>query len=391
MKQEKIQDRFGDFGGFYVPESLTGPLHDIANAFAEIKGDEAFQKELNTLLTQYAGRPTPITHAKNLSKLVGRDVFLKREDLLHGGAHKTNNTLGQGLLAKHMGKTRIIAETGAGQHGVATAMIGALLGIPVEIYMGAIDVERQKANVERMKLFGAKVHPVTGGSQTLKDAINEAMRDWVTHVDTYYLFGTAAGPYPFPALVAYFQRVVGIEARMQMLVKTGHLPDAVFACVGGGSNAIGIYQGFLNDASVTLYGAEAAGEGLTTDKHAATLTKGSYGVFHGMHSKFLQNSDGQIAETHSISAGLDYPGVGPEHVALQELGRVSYQAITDAEAIEAFELIAKTEGIIAALESCHAVALALKLADTFPLGARLLVNLSGRGDKDMASYLEYKK
>lgn len=382
--------RFAEYGGMYVPESLTKPLAEVAKAFESVKKNEAFLKELSRLLTQYAGRPTPVTYAKNLSERFGQKIFLKREDLLHGGAHKTNNTLGQGLLAKHMGKTRIIAETGAGQHGVATAMIGALLKTPVEVYMGAVDVERQHANVERMKLFGATVHAVESGSATLKDAINEALRDWVTHVDTFYLFGTAAGPYPFPALVSYFQRVIGIEARQQMLTKTGHLPDAVFACVGGGSNAIGIYQGFLSDESVKLYGAEAAGDGIETGKHAATLTKGSPGIFHGMFSKFLQDADGQIAETHSVSAGLDYPGIGPEHVALQESGRVVYEPITDKEAIEAFELIAKEEGILAAIESSHALAQAIKAAKTYPKDSTFLINLSGRGDKDLDNYLTFK-
>lgn len=385
-------DYYGAYGGCYVPEPLILPLQEVEFAFQKAMQDTAFLAALKNLLTDYAGRPTPLSHAKNLSTVAGCHFYLKREDLLHGGAHKTNNTLGQGLLAKYMGKKRIIAETGAGQHGVATAMVGALLKIPVEIYMGAVDVKRQAPNVERMKLFGAKVHAVTSGSATLKDAINDAMRDWVTNVDdTYYCFGTAAGPYPFPALVTEFQKIIGVEARAQMLSQVGALPDAVFACVGGGSNAIGIYTAFLNDESVKLYGAEAAGKGLQTTEHAATLEKGELGIFHGMYSKFLQTKEGQILETHSISAGLDYPGIGPQHVYLQETGRVCYEGVTDREAIHAFELIAKEEGILAALESCHALALALRRARSATQHSTYLINISGRGDKDLQHYLDNKR
>ncbi len=386
-----MQDKYyGEFGGCYVPEILMQPLAEVDQAFQEIKHDADFQAELSDLLENYAGRATPITLARNLSRIIGRKIYLKREDLLHGGAHKTNNTIGQGLLAKRMGKKRIIAETGAGQHGVATAMIGALLGIPVEVYMGRVDAERQAQNVKRMQLFGAKVHAVDSGSATLKDAINAALRDWVTNAgDTYYLFGTAAGPYPFPALVRYFQEVIGREAREQMLRLTGALPAAVFACVGGGSNAIGIFSAFLDDSQVKLYGAEAAGQGLHTDYHAATLEKGAAGVFHGMHSMFLQNQDGQITETHSVSAGLDYPGVGPEHAHLHATKRAEYLGVTDHEALNTYRLMAEREGILPAIESCHALALALREAENFDAEANLLVNLSGRGDKDLKNYFTH--
>jgi tryptophan synthase beta chain len=362
----------------------VAPLAEIEEAFLELRDDPGFRAELDELLRTYAGRPTPLYHARNLSARVHRDVFLKREDLLHGGAHKTNNTVGQGLLARRLGKARIIAETGAGQHGVATAMVGALLGLAVEIYMGRTDIERQQPNVRRMELFGARVHAVESGAATLKDAINEAMRDWITNAqDTYYLFGTAAGPHPFPRIVRHFQSVIGREAREQVLAATGALPEAVIACVGGGSNAIGIFSAFLDDAGVALLGAEAAGEGLETGRHAATLERGEDGVFHGMRSAFLQDNDGQIAETHSIAAGLDYPGVGPEHAHLRETGRARYAGVTDREALDAFGLLAREEGILGALESCHAVALALREAERFSEGSRLLVNLSGRGDKDL--------
>jgi tryptophan synthase beta chain len=380
---------YGRYGGAYVPESLVAPLQEIEHAFIKCSQDKTFQATLQALLKNYAGRPTPLTHAKNLSKQCGRNIFLKREDLLHGGAHKTNNTLGQCLLAKAMGKTRVIAETGAGQHGVATAMCGALLGLQVDVYMGRVDMERQLPNVQRMQLFGATVHGVDSGSATLKDAINDAMRDWITNVEnTYYVFGTAAGPHPFPSLVKYFQTVIGIEARAQILEQTGALPELVVACVGGGSNAIGIFSAFLEDAEVQLLGAEAAGDGIETPYHAATLEKGSAGVFHGMHSLFLQNGDGQITETHSISAGLDYPGVGPEHAHLQESHRAVYLGVTDQEALDCFGLLAKTEGILGAFESCHALAAALREAKRFPENTSILVNLSGRGDKDLATYLE---
>ncbi|MDO8953836.1 MAG: tryptophan synthase subunit beta [Gammaproteobacteria bacterium] len=379
----KLETRYGKFGGLFVPETLIKPLTEVETAFIAIQQDRKFQDELQDLLRNYAGRPTPITHVKNLSALAGRPLYLKREDLVHGGAHKTNNTIGQGLLARYMGKKRIIAETGAGQHGVATAMIGALLGIPVEVYMGKTDVERQAPNVKRMQLFGAKVHSVESGSATLKDAINEAMRDWISNVDsTYYCFGTAAGPHPFPALVRYFQQIIGLEARAQFLDKVGSLPEAIVACVGGGSNAIGLFSAFLKDTEVAIYGAEAAGKGLDTPLHAATLGKGSTGAFHGMYSYFLQNQDGQITETHSVSAGLDYPGVGPEHAYLHETGRVKYLGVTDIEALDTFGLLARSEGILGALESCHALALAMRLPGKGPV----LVNLSGRGDKDLDNY-----
>lgn len=335
----QLNSRFGQYGGCYAPESLMRILKEVESGFICAQKDEGFQAELKDLLSNYAGRPTPLTHARKLSHTLGRNIYLKREDLLHGGAHKTNNTLAQCLLAKYLGKQRIIAETGAGQHGVATAMVGALLGIPVEVYMGAVDVARQGPNVQRMKLFGAKVHAVESGGATLKDAINDAMRDWITHADdTYYCFGTAAGPHPFPTMVKTFQRVIGDEARAQILERTGALPEAIFACVGGGSNAIGLFTAFVDDADVAIFGAEAAGLGLETQHHAATMQKGSSAVFHGMHSLFLQNEDGQITEPYSISAGLDYPGVGPEHAHLQHLQRVKYLGVTDEEALQAFEL-----------------------------------------------------
>jgi tryptophan synthase beta chain len=383
----KLETRYGKFGGFYAPESLMNVLADIEDGFIAIQTDTHFQQEFKTLLTQYAGRETPVTHAKRLSEKYGCQIYLKREDLLHGGAHKTNNTIGQLLLAKHLGKKRIIAETGAGQHGVATAMVGAMLGMDVEVYMGAVDIARQESNVSRMKLFGAKVHSVESGSATLKDAINEAMRDWITNAeDTYYCFGTAAGPHPFPRLVRYFQEVIGREARSQMLKQTDVLPSAVFACVGGGSNAIGIFSGFIEDAQVELYGAEPAGHGIETGEHAATLTEGKPGVFHGMHSLFLQDDEGQITEPYSISAGLDYPGIGPEHAYLQEIKRAKYFSITDDEALDAFEELSKLEGIIPAFESAHALALAFKVSKQFSKNDKILINVSGRGDKDLDSY-----
>jgi len=387
----KLNTRFGEYGGCYAPESLIPVLQEVEQGFIEIKKSKTFQKELQSLLQNYAGRSTPLTLAESLSNEHGCKIYLKREDLLHGGAHKTNNTIGQLLLAKHLGKKRIIAETGAGQHGVATAMVGAKLGLDVEVFMGAVDVARQKPNVERMKLFGAKVHSVESGGATLKDAINDAMRDWVTHAEnTYYCFGTAAGPHPFPTLVRYFQEIIGREAKLQMLAQHGRLPGAIVACVGGGSNAIGIYSAFLDDKDVAIYGAEAAGKGIDTDEHAATMAKGSEGVFHGMQSLFLQNNDGQIIEPYSISAGLDYPGIGPEHAYLQKLVRVTYQGITDAEAIDAFELLSKREGIIPAFESAHAVSLGLKLAKTKKYKS-ILINISGRGDKDLDSYWELER
>ena len=391
MKIMKLATRYGGYGGCYAPESLISILQEIEDGFIAIQKDEAFQQRFRGLLFEYAGRATPITYMQNLSKQYGFDLYLKREDLLHGGAHKTNNTIGQLLLAKYLGKKRIIAETGAGQHGVATAMTGSMLGLDVTIYMGAVDIERQQPNVQRMKLFGAKVHSVSSGSATLKDAINDAMRDWITHAeDTYYCFGTAAGPHPFPQIVRYFQQIIGDEARAQMLEKTSRLPDAIIACVGGGSNAIGLYSAFINDKEVAIYGAEPAGKGIETGLHAATMNKGEKGVFHGMHSLFLQNEDGQITEPYSISAGLDYPGIGPEHVYLQETKRANYQAITDSEAVAAFETLSKVEGIIPAFESAHALALALKLSQNELKGKSVLVNLSGRGDKDLSSYFKFK-
>ena len=385
----QLKTKFGEFGGVYAPESLIPILEEIEAGFIKAIKDPQFQRDFNHLLTHYAGRITPLTHTKNLSAMVGREIYLKREDLLHGGAHKTNNTIGQMLLAKYMGKTRVIAETGAGQHGTATAMVGALLELPVTIYMGAKDVVRQASNVHRMKLFGAEVISVETGAATLKDAINDAMRDWISHPeDTYYCFGTAAGPHPFPTLVKYFHRCIGQEAREQVLSQAGQLPAAIFACIGGGSNAIGLFSGFVDDPSVKLYGAEAAGLGIDTDQHAATLEKGSSAVFHGMHSLFLQDDDGQIVEPHSVSAGLDYPGIGPEHAYLQSIGRATYLDVTDKEALDAFELLSRKEGIIPALESSHAVALAMREAKNFPEGSVLLVNLSGRGDKDLETYFK---
>jgi len=382
-----MQRYFGDYGSMFVPESLVNILAEIEAGFKKAKQDKSFQKELADLLQNYAGRATPLTYAANLSKQFKREIYLKREDLLHGGAHKTNNCLGQGLLAKYLGKNRIIAETGAGQHGVATAMIGALLGIPVEVYMGAVDIERQKPNVQRMELFGAKVHAVTCGSATLKDAVTEALRDWITRPDdTFYCLGSVVGPYPFPSIVRYFQEVIGREARQQIIDQTDSLPDAVFACVGGGSNAIGIFSGFLADKDVQLFGAEAAGKGVDTNEHAATIHAGEAGIFHGMKSLFLQDSDGQIIEPYSISAGLDYPGIGPEHAALHASGRAKYLPVTDSEALAAFKLLSEKEGIVPAFESSHAIALALREAKNFKDGASLVINLSGRGDKDLDSY-----
>jgi tryptophan synthase beta chain len=381
----------GQYGGSYVSESLVSVLAEVHDAFLEARDATDFQNSLSTLMRDFAGRETPLFHARRFSRQLGRNLFLKREDLLHGGAHKTNSTLGQLLLAQRMGKTRIIAETGAGQHGVATAMTGAALGLPVEVYMGAVDIARQQQNVRRMELFGAKVHPVTSGGATLKDAINEAMRDWITNVgSTYHCFGTAAGPFPYPSMIKYFQSVIGTESRKQILERTGQLPDAVFACIGGGSNAVGLFSGFEGDAGVSLYGAEPAGKADGTNRHAATLTKGTIGVFHGMRSLFLQNHEGQIAGTHSVAAGLDYPGVGPELVDLQVSGRASFSAISDDEALEAFEQLSLLEGIIPAFESAHAVALAIKSSQDFAPGSNLIVCLSGRGDKDLDEYWKIK-
>lgn len=383
---------FGQFGGIYVSELLMPALEELEAAFLKFSEDEAFLSEYRHLLAHYAGRPTPLYEAKNLSRQWGARIFLKREDLLHGGAHKTNNAVGQALLAKAMGKTRLIAETGAGQHGVATAMAGALLNLKTEIYMGAVDMERQMPNVQRMRLLGAEVHGVRAGSQTLKDAINEALRDWVSNLDsTYYVMGTAAGPHPYPTLVKFFQKVIGEEAHEQILQQAGRLPDAVVACVGGGSNAIGIFQGFLQKEAVRLIGVEPAGDGIETPRHGAVLAKGTPGCLHGMKSLALQDKDGQVFETHSIAAGLDYPLVGPEHAYFQEVGLAAYDSATDAEALAAFKALTRAEGIIPALESSHALAYAKRLAGTVSPDTIILVNLSGRGDKDLQHVFNQKE
>ena len=381
---------FGTYGGRFVPEALVAALDELDAAFRLAWSDPAFRAQLNDLLHNYSGRPTPLTSARNLAAAFGvAEVLLKREDLNHTGSHKINNVLGQALLTKRMGKKRVIAETGAGQHGVATATAAALLGLECVVYMGEEDTQRQALNVARMELLGAQVVPVTSGSRTLKDAINEAMRDWVTNVaTTHYLLGTVAGPAPFPEMVREFHRVIGQEAREQCLA-TGGLPDAVAACIGGGSNAIGIFYDFLGDEDVALYGFEAAGDGIATGRHAATLSAGSVGVLHGTRSYLLQDDNGQTMASHSISAGLDYPGVGPEHAWLRDRGRVSYEGITDAEAMAAFELLCRTEGIIPAIERAHAVAGVAKIAQRLGPQARILVNLSGRGDKDVATAAAY--
>ncbi|CAM5497055.1 tryptophan synthase subunit beta [Rhodanobacter lindaniclasticus] len=377
--------RFGNYGGSYVAETLMAPLAELTAAYLRLRDDPAFIAELDRDLTHYVGRPSPVYFAERLTKHVGgARILLKREDLNHTGAHKINNTVGQALVARHMGKTRIIAETGAGQHGVASATVAARLGLKCVVYMGAVDIERQKINVYRMKLLGAEVVPVTSGSKTLKDALNEAMRDWVTNVaDTFYIIGTVAGPHPYPMMVRDFNAIVGREARAQLLAQYGRLPDVLTACVGGGSNAIGLFHAFLNDADVRIVGAEAAGEGIATGHHAASLAAGRPGVLHGNRTYVLCDDNGQITETHSVSAGLDYPGVGPEHAFLKDAGRAEYVGITDDEALEAFHLLARTEGILAALESSHAVAQAIKLAREYPKDGIVLCNLSGRGDKDV--------
>ena len=376
---------FGVFGGRYVPEALMAVIEEVTAAYEKARTDQTFLDELDRLQTHYAGRPSPLYEASRLSEHAGgARIFLKREDLNHTGSHKINNVLGQALLAKQMGKTRVIAETGAGQHGVATATACALLGLECVIYMGAVDTARQALNVARMRLLGAEVVSVQSGSKTLKDAINDAFRDWVTNADrTYYCFGTAAGPHPFPLIVRDFQRVIGLEARAQMMAQAGRLPDAVTACVGGGSNAIGIFHAFIDDPAVRLIGFEAAGDGVETGRHAATFTGGSPGAFQGSYSYLLQNDDGQTIESHSISAGLDYPGVGPEHAFLKEIGRTEYRPITDVEAMDAFRLLCRLEGIIPAIESAHAVAGAVKLAAELGPESIILINLSGRGDKDV--------
>jgi len=379
------QGRFGDYGGSYVAETLMAPLAELREAYERLSADPGFLAELDRDLQHYVGRPSPIYHAEQLSRHVGgARILLKREDLNHTGAHKINNTIGQALVARHMGKQRVIAETGAGQHGVATATVAARFGMRCVVYMGAVDIERQKINVYRMKLLGAEVVPVTSGSKTLKDALNEAMRDWVTNVaDTFYIIGTVAGPHPYPKMVRDFNAIVGREARAQMLEQYGRLPDVLTACVGGGSNAIGLFHAFLNDAEVRMVGAEAAGEGIASGHHAASLAAGRPGVLHGNRTYVLCDDNGQITETHSVSAGLDYPGVGPEHAFLKDAGRAEYVGVTDDEALEAFHLLARTEGILAALESSHAVAQAMKLARELPKDGIVLCNLSGRGDKDV--------
>jgi len=376
---------FGQFGGSFVSETLMGALDELTAMYARLKDDPQFRADFDYDLAHYVGRPSPLYLAERWSKqLGGAKIWLKREDLNHTGAHKVNNTIGQALLAKHMGKPRVIAETGAGQHGVATATDAARLGLTCQVYMGAEDVERQKLNVYRMKLLGAEVIPVTSGSRTLKDAMNEAMRDWVTNVDdTFYIIGTVAGPHPYPQLVRDFQCIIGREAREQSLKQAGQLPDALVACVGGGSNAIGLFHPFLNDDDVAMYGVEAAGDGIETGRHAAPLNAGRPGVLHGNRTYLMEDDNGQIIETHSVSAGLDYPGVGPEHSWLKDLGRVKYVAADDQEALSAFRELTLVEGIMPALESAHALAYARKLAPTMSPDQNIVVNLSGRGDKDI--------
>jgi tryptophan synthase beta chain len=389
-----LPSKFGVYGGQFVPETLMPALEQLEAEFERARADRAFQNQLSGLLVDYAGRPTPITFAARLSAhLGGARIYLKREDLAHTGAHKINNALGQALLAQRMGKRRIIAETGAGQHGVASATVAALLGLECVVYMGEVDMARQEPNVFRMRLLGTEVRPVASGSRTLKDAINEAIRDWVTNVDsTHYLLGSALGPHPYPTIVREFQKVIGREAHMQMLAKTGRQPDAAVACVGGGSNAIGLFSGFINEPEVKLVGVEAGGEGIASGKHAARFAdprRGRLGVLHGTQTFVLQTPDGQIAETHSVSAGLDYAAVGPEHAYLRELGRAEYTVATDSEALEAFSLLSKLEGILPALESAHAVAEAIRRAPKMKKDQILLVCLSGRGDKDLDTVNKY--
>ena len=380
----KKKGRYGKYGGQYVSETLMNALIELDTAYEKIKRDRGFVRELAALQAEYAGRETPFTFCPNASQELGCRIFLKREDLVHGGSHKLNNTLGQALLAKRMGKKRLIAETGAGQHGVATAIVGAALGMPVEVYMGEVDTKRQALNVFRMELMGAKVIPVTSGTRTLKDAINEALRDWVANVrETYYLIGSVVGPHPYPLMVRDFQSVIGKETRRQVIKKEGRLPDTIVACVGGGSNAMGIFYPFVKD-DVELIGVEAGGEGIETGRHSATLCAGEAGVLHGALSYLLQDGDGQVLPTHSISAGLDYPGVGPEHSMLKDSGRVTYTAVNDPDVLDAFRFLSQKEGIIPALESAHAVAWVVKNADRFDRDDIIVINLSGRGDKDVA-------
>ena len=376
---------FGPYGGMFVPETLMHPLAELRSAYERYLSDPEFLRELDNDLRDYVGRPSALYHAERWSReLGGAQILLKREDLNHTGAHKVNNTVGQALLARRMGKTRIIAETGAGQHGVASATVAARMGLECVVYMGEVDVARQEANVYRMRLLGAEVVSVKSGSRTLKDALNEAMRDWVTNVDnTFYIIGTVAGPHPYPAMVRDFQSVIGRETRAQMLARSGRLPDVVMACVGGGSNAIGLFYPFIDDPAVTMVGVEAAGDGLDTGRHAAPLCAGAPGVLHGNRTYLMEDANGQIIETHSISAGLDYPGVGPEHAWLKDTGRAQYVAVTDSEALAAFHALTRTEGIIPALETSHALAYAAKLAPTMAKDQTIVINLSGRGDKDM--------
>ncbi|MBQ9604735.1 MAG: tryptophan synthase subunit beta [Firmicutes bacterium] len=384
--------RFGDFGGQYVPETLMNTLYELEEAYEFYKNDKAFNDELTALLNEYAGRPSLLYYAEKMTKdLNGPKIYIKREDLNHTGSHKINNVLGQALLAKKMGKTRLIAETGAGQHGVATATAAALLGMECEIFMGKEDTDRQALNVYRMELLGAKVHAVTSGTMTLKDAVNETMREWATRcADTHYALGSVMGPHPFPMIVRDFQSVISKEARAQILEKEGKLPAAVIACVGGGSNAMGMFYNFIGDKDVKLIGCEAAGKGVDTELHAATIAKGTLGIFHGMKSYFCQDEYGQIAPVYSISAGLDYPGIGPEHANLYKTGRANYYPITDDEAVDAFEYIARTEGIIAAIESSHAVAYVMKHAKDFSKDDSIIICMSGRGDKDVAAIARYR-
>ncbi|HEY9398550.1 MAG TPA: tryptophan synthase subunit beta [Nitrososphaeraceae archaeon] len=393
LQELPIDGKYGKYGGKYIPETLMPAISELEDAYEKISNNSNFKKELNYYLENYAGRPTPLYFAKNLTDYVsGARIFLKREDLLHGGAHKTNNCLGQCLLAKKMGKKRIIAETGAGQHGVGTAMAAAVLGLKAEIYMGTIDIERQKLNLFRMELLGAKVHPVDSGTKTLKDAINEALRDWITNVkDTYYLIGSVVGPHPYPMIVRDFQTVIGVEIKSQLKNNSTRSPDALICCVGGGSNAMGTFFPFLDDPNVSLYGVEAGGLGIKTGKHSATLKVGSEGILHGMRTYVLQDEFGQINDTHSISAGLDYPGVGPQHVQLKDIERAEYVTCSDSEALDAFFKLSKLEGIIPALESCHAVSYAMKLGKKMRKDQNIIVTLSGRGDKDIDQVIKFRE
>lgn len=392
-RREKVGNgRFGEHGGQYIPETLMNAVIELEKAYEYYRNDKEFNDELDTLLKEYAGRPSLLYYAKKMTEdLGGAKIYLKREDLNHTGSHKINNVLGQVLLAKKMGKTRVIAETGAGQHGVATATAAALMGLECEVYMGKEDTDRQALNVFRMELLGAKVHPVTSGTQTLKDAVNETLREWTSRVgDTHYVLGSVMGPHPFPSIVRDFQSIIGKEVKEQLMEKEGKLPDVLIACVGGGSNAIGLFYDFLENKEVKLVGCEAAGHGVNTDKNAATIANGKKGIFHGMKSYFCQDEYGQIAPVYSISAGLDYPGIGPEHADLYEKGRASYVPVTDEEAVGAFEYLSRTEGIIPAIESAHAVAYARKLAPEMKKDKIIVINISGRGDKDVAAIARYK-